>query len=469
VRPACVDSSVYNGGNETGNCEGYTGFLAAFDTTQSGQSSLKYATYIGGPEFPGGNSSQNQVLGLAADSANNVYLTGLTTSASYPTTVGAYQTACQQVRGSVGQPYCNQSAFLTKINPTGTEYVWSTLFEGTQQSIDYGQNIGFDTNGNVFLYGYDNNYTFDLPWVNPLQGRPGSNSGASYPFLATFSPDGSRLLFSTPLGNVNPNAGNDFPVGMVLDSANNIYFAGYGADNGSMAATPETTYATAALGGSNRTYFGKISPVFAPSGTTLIISPPTATTGQTVTFTATVAGTTQSTPTPTGTVTLTNISTTPAATLGTITLASGTGQFTTSALAVGSYSVTGSYSGDSNYVGSTSSPQSLTVSAPVAPPSIAVTASGLVYSRVTQTYSGTVTLKNTGTSAVAGPFQLLFTSLTAGVTLVNATGILSGTPYLTVPGVSSLSPGQSATVSVHFKNPSNVTIKFTPVVQEGGI
>jgi hypothetical protein len=55
VRPACVDSSVYNGGNEDGFCEGYTAWLAAFDTTQSGAASLKYATYIGGPEIPGGN------------------------------------------------------------------------------------------------------------------------------------------------------------------------------------------------------------------------------------------------------------------------------------------------------------------------------------------------------------------------------------------------------------------------------
>jgi len=60
------------------------------------------------------------------------------------------------------------------------------------------QNIGLDSVGNVYLYGWDSNYTFDLPWVNPLEGRPGSSTGASYPFLATFSPDGSKLLFSTP-------------------------------------------------------------------------------------------------------------------------------------------------------------------------------------------------------------------------------------------------------------------------------
>ena len=462
VRPACVDSTFYHGGNELGFCEGYTAWLAAFDTTQSGSASLKYATYIGGPEIPFGNAPQNQVWGLAADSENNVYVTGFTVSPSYPTTPGAYSSTCT---ASNANPWCNNTAFLTKINPSGSAYVWSTYFGGTNQSQSQGWAIAFDAQGRVYLYGSDNNYTYDLPLVNPLEPRPGN--GSSYAFVATFSPDATQLLFSTPLGNASPNAANVFPVadnGMAIDADGNIYFAAYGGDGGTFPTSPGT-YATTAINTNARTYFGKISPLFAPSATTLNISPGTAATGQPVTFTATVAGTT---PTPTGTVTLTNTSTNPATTLGTITLANGTGQFTTSSLAVGSYSVTGSYSGDSTYDSSTSSPKSLTINTP-APPTIATTASGLLYSRVTQTYSGTVTIKNTGGSTVAGPFQILFSGLSANVTLANATGTISGIPYLTVPGLSKLSPGQSATVSVQFKDPSNATIHFTPVIQEGSL
>jgi hypothetical protein len=54
----------------------------------------------------------------------------------------------------------------------------------------------------------------------------------------------------------------------------------------------------------------------------------------------------------------------------------------------------------------------------------------------------------------------------ATVTLVNATGKLSGTPYLTVP-TASLAPGQSVTVGVQFKNPSNATINLTPAIYSG--
>ncbi len=98
---------------------------------------------------------------------------------------------------------------------------------------------------------------------------------------------------------------------------------------------------------------------------------------------------------------------------------------------------------------------------------VSTTASGLAYSRVSKMFSGTVTIKNISTSALNGPFQILFTSLPSGVTLANATGTFNGSPFITVPSVTSLAPGQSATVSVQFSDPSNVKINFTPVIYSG--
>ena len=100
--------------------------------------------------------------------------------------------------------------------------------------------------------------------------------------------------------------------------------------------------------------------------------------------------------------------------------------------------------------------------------SIATTASGLGYSRVTLTYVGAIVLTNTGTASVAAPFQILFTGLPANVTLVNATGInatgTAGSPYLTVSAPASLAPGQSVVLNLEFKNPANAIIHFTPVI-----
>jgi hypothetical protein len=106
---------------------------------------------------------------------------------------------------------------------------------------------------------------------------------------------------------------------------------------------------------------------------------------------------------------------------------------------------------------------------PIPSTQVATTASGLAYSRVSGTFNGTVTLTNIGSTTVNGPLQIIFTSMTAGVTLANATGNLSGTPYFTVPAVVGLAPGQSVTVNVQFRNPSNAVINFTPQLYSGSI
>lgn len=109
----------------------------------------------------------------------------------------------------------------------------------------------------------------------------------------------------------------------------------------------------------------------------------------------------------------------------------------------------------------------------VAPPlllgrsQIATTSSGLAFSRVTQTFNGTITITNVGASAIDGPFQVVFDSLTDGVTLTNATSSFGGWPFITVQAVGSLSPGQSASVNVQFKNPANATISMSPLIYTG--
>lgn len=110
---------------------------------------------------------------------------------------------------------------------------------------------------------------------------------------------------------------------------------------------------------------------------------------------------------------------------------------------------------------------SCTTATPLSPSQVTTTASGLAHSRVTQLFSGTITLTNVSGSAISGPFQVLFVGITGAVTLVNATGYLSGTPYLTVP--TSLAPGQAVTVSVVFSNPTNALINFTPQVFAGSL
>jgi len=107
---------------------------------------------------------------------------------------------------------------------------------------------------------------------------------------------------------------------------------------------------------------------------------------------------------------------------------------------------------------------------PIVPTSqIAATSSGLAYSRVTQTFNGTVTIKNVGTTTITTPssFQLVLAGLPDGVSLANAEGVFNLNPYVTVLLVTAVAPGQSISVPVQFYNPNDVAIRFTPEFYAG--
>ena len=100
---------------------------------------------------------------------------------------------------------------------------------------------------------------------------------------------------------------------------------------------------------------------------------------------------------------------------------------------------------------------------------VSVTGSGLGYSHATKTFTGTVTITNISGTTLTTPtsFQLALNSLTAGAALVNATGTFNQGPYITVPMIVSLLPGQSVTVPVQFSNPSNAILNYTPEFYAG--
>jgi hypothetical protein len=96
--------------------------------------------------------------------------------------------------------------------------------------------------------------------------------------------------------------------------------------------------------------------VLTPTTTTLASSAPNANFGDSVIFTATVSGGMGNPPT--GTVTFLDGS----STLGTGILTNGVATFSTSNLSVGIHTITGQYSGDSNFLSSTSDPLTETIS-----------------------------------------------------------------------------------------------------------
>jgi hypothetical protein len=93
---------------------------------------------------------------------------------------------------------------------------------------------------------------------------------------------------------------------------------------------------------------------------------------------------------------------------------------------------------------------------------VQVTSSGLLYSRATRTFNGTVTVTNIGSSTIPGPLHVGFADLPSTVTLVNATTMVGGVPFITLSD--GLAPGQSASFTVQFSNPFNVNIHYSSIV-----
>ena len=416
-------------------CNTFDGFIAAFDTTKTGAASLAYATRVGGSDTSqGSNIPITEVLGLAADSSNNAYLTGYTDDHTFPVGTGGYQSSCPNYNAAQSTyDYCN-SAFVLKLNAAGTAVLGGSFLGGPnfRSAGSVGYNVRLDSKGQVYLYGLSNDGGGDFPQVSPLQSYKGGNQL----FISTFSADLSKLLFSTRFGNPSYT---DHSVsaagGMVLDTKDNIYFAGTTTDT--MFAGTAGTYNTATTTGQgNHTFFVKLSKVLQPDTTTLRITPATVSSGSTVTYKAVVAGTLQSTPVPTGTVTFSATNTTPAMVLGTATLdGTGTATLTAPAPTAGTYTVVASYGADTNYDVSTSAAATLTVNNAVASTTTLMATPASAKTGATVTLKAAVTgTGGTPTGSVTftdGSGTLGTVALTGGSATYTTTTLAPGTHTLT--------------------------------------
>jgi Beta-propeller repeat/Cep192 domain 4 len=175
----------------------------------SSGSALQYSTYLGGSILEGGT-------GIAVDSSGAAYLTGTTSSADFPTV-----NPLQASLGGVG------SAFVAKLNPSGSALVFSTYLGGstavasTLSVSTLAHAIALDSSGNAYITGETD--ATDFPTVNPVQAKcPACASFSGNAFVTEFSSDGSTLIFSTYLGGSWLNIGN----GIAVDPSGSILLTG---------------------------------------------------------------------------------------------------------------------------------------------------------------------------------------------------------------------------------------------------
>ncbi|MEB2362960.1 MAG: SBBP repeat-containing protein [Bryobacteraceae bacterium] len=173
-------------------------------------------------------SGNDNVAGLAVDIAGNAYLTGFTDSTDFP----VFRPYQREHRGESG------SAFVAKISTAGSaEYV--TLLGGSRG--DAGSAIAAGPDGSSYVTGWTSSTDFPVTeGAFQKEGPPydpfATFSPRTYAFAAKFSPDGSRLVYSTYLGgDMARCSGGSNCIGIVggaaglaiaADAAGNAYVAG---------------------------------------------------------------------------------------------------------------------------------------------------------------------------------------------------------------------------------------------------
>ncbi|MFB3897161.1 MAG: SBBP repeat-containing protein [bacterium] len=169
-------------------------------TTPALSGILNYSTYLC-------NRDYNEGYGIAVDGGGNAYITGFTSSAYFPTTIGSLDTI---YNGS-------NDVFISKLNSSGTALVYSTYLGG--KSYDEGWSIAIDGAENAYITG--KTYSDDFPVTETAFDT--TMNGGYDSFVSKLNAAGNALIYSTYLG------GNDYDWGrgIALDKAGNAYITGY--------------------------------------------------------------------------------------------------------------------------------------------------------------------------------------------------------------------------------------------------
>ena len=205
-----------------------TAYLLKVNATGS---ALVYSTCIGG-------SVSQQASGVAVDSSGNVYVAGNTSSPDFPV-VNQISGTCV---GTCGKGSAD-AVFVSKINPAGTAFVYSTLVGGSgsntaagtidQDGPSYGGSLALDTQNNVYVTGTTttpasssaaNNFPTTAGAYQTAASCPAGNAGCANGFLFKINAAGTALVYSTYLGS-NSGAAPE-PGGVAVDASGNAALVG---------------------------------------------------------------------------------------------------------------------------------------------------------------------------------------------------------------------------------------------------
>ncbi|HYX54033.1 MAG TPA: SBBP repeat-containing protein [Candidatus Limnocylindrales bacterium] len=191
-------------------------FVTKLNATGSG---LIFSTLL-----RGGGSGQgifNGAGGIAVDASHNVYVGGITTSTTFPTTSGAFdRTFGGGTCNTFGSGPCLDS-FVSKISSGGGTLIYSTYLGGS--GSDGISGLAINSAGMAFVTG--STTSTDFP-TTPNAFKRTLPAGATNAFVTALQPNGSSLYYSTLLGGSHNTAAG----AIAVDPAFNAWVGGNTSD-----------------------------------------------------------------------------------------------------------------------------------------------------------------------------------------------------------------------------------------------
>jgi hypothetical protein len=215
-----TDFPVTPGAFQTTNKAAANGDFNAFITKLNPTgTALVYSTYLGGSGLPTDTpDSGDQGNAIAADAGGNAYVTGATFSTDFPVTPGAFQTTNS-----------GESAFVTKLNPTGTALVYSTYLGpvGNNQGRGQPSFLAVDGPGNAYVTGATSASDFPVTAGAYQTTNHAAAEGFNNVFVTKLNPAGTALVYSTYLGGSGGSCcAGDLASGVAVDSSGKVYVTG---------------------------------------------------------------------------------------------------------------------------------------------------------------------------------------------------------------------------------------------------
>ena len=187
-----------------------------------GGSGFVYSTYLGGS----GVETEFSSGGIAVDFDGNAYVTGSTDSVDFPTA-----NSLQAARSG------GSDAFVTKLNPAGSAFVYSTYL-GRDQGGAEASDIAVDAGGNAYVTGNTTGFTSSssFPGAGPPPFPPGPGVLPFDGFVSKLNATGSALVYSRYIATPR----DDFAEGITVDAAGNAWVIG--STGGEFPVTPDALF-----------------------------------------------------------------------------------------------------------------------------------------------------------------------------------------------------------------------------------